>query len=152
MLDVRVIPPRGKHPAIFERQQAQRHHFRRTRRGSYRVGSRVPSNIASMETEIPNAELTVDDIPASARDLPAITSFALSFDGYAYWGEQCGDRAERAVAAFRQTGELPATLSALRACLFYEQGRLRWTRVPPDEEWTTWIQALLDAIRAGAER
>jgi hypothetical protein len=103
-----------------------------------------------METEIPNAELASHDVPASARDLGAVTRFALSFDGYAHWGERCSARSERAVAAFRDTGRVPDDLSALRACLFYEQGRLRWTEGDPDEEWTVWIQALLDAIRAAA--
>jgi hypothetical protein len=107
---------------------------------------------AAMETEIPNAELASRDVPASARDLDAVTAFALSFDGYAHWGERCSSRAERAAAAFRKSGVLPDNLSALRACLFYEQGRLRWTEGEPDEEWTAWIQALLDAVRTAAPR
>jgi hypothetical protein len=105
-----------------------------------------------METEIPNAELTTHDVPASARDLDAVTRFALSFDGYAFWGEQCGDRAERALANYTATQALPDSLSALRACLFYEQGRLRWTDGEPDDEWLGWVQALLDAIRAAARQ
>lgn len=105
-----------------------------------------------METEIPNAELASRDVPASARDLDAVTAFALSFDGYAHWGERCGERAERAAAAFRDSMTLPSDLSALRACLFYEQGRLRWADGEPDDEWTAWIQALLDAVRNAAPR
>jgi hypothetical protein len=103
-----------------------------------------------METEIPNAELASRDVPASARDLDGVTTFALSFDGYAHWGERCSDRSERASAAFRDNGRLPEDLSSLRACLFYEQGRLRWTEGDPSTEWTAWVQALLDAIRAAA--
>lgn len=105
-----------------------------------------------METEIPNTELAAADVPESARDLDAVTAFALSFDGYAYWGERCSDRAEQAVRTFRETGLVPDDLSAARACLFYEQGRLRWTEGAPNEEWTAWAQALLDAIRAAAPR
>jgi hypothetical protein len=101
-----------------------------------------------LEIEIHNTELGATDIPASAADLDAVTEFALSFDGYAYWGERCGDRAERAATEFHETGRVPDDLSALRACLFYEQGRLRWTPDVPDERWSAWIQALLDAIRA----
>lgn len=103
-----------------------------------------------MDTEIPNAELTAADVPTSAHDLEPVTEFALSFDGYAYWGERCGERANRAADHYHATGELPSDLSALRACLFYEQGRLRWSPGDPDERWTIWIQALLDGIRAAA--
>lgn len=100
-----------------------------------------------METEIPNADLSADDVPGSALDLQAVTEFALSFDGYAYWGERCSDRAEAATAAYHASGAVPSALSDLRACLFYEQGRLRWTDDLPDEQWNAWIQALLDGIR-----
>jgi hypothetical protein len=105
-----------------------------------------------MELEIPNDQLTVADVPDSASDLGALKDFARSFDGYAYWGERCGERAGEAAAAFRASGVLPPDLSALRACLFYEHGRLHWTEDLPDEEWTAWVQALLDAIRAGVSR
>lgn len=105
-----------------------------------------------MEIEIRNNELTEADVPASASDLDAVTEFALSFDGYAYWGERCGDRTDQAAAEFHSTGRVPEDISALRACLFYEQGRLRWTDDAPDQRWTAWIQALLDAIRAVAAR
>jgi hypothetical protein len=103
-----------------------------------------------MDTETPNTKLTAGGVPASARDLDAVNAFALSFDGYAHWGERCGPRAEKAARVFRAAGRVPDDLSSLRACLFYEQGRLHWTEAPPDEEWFAWIQALLDAIRAAA--
>lgn len=105
-----------------------------------------------MDTEIPNAELTAADVPESARDLAAVAAFAVSFDGYAHWGERCGQRADRAAADFHASGQVPGDLSALRSCLFYEQGRLRWTAGDPGEEWIGWIQALLDAIRSAAPR
>jgi hypothetical protein len=103
-----------------------------------------------METEIPNARLTAQDVPESAEALEAVTRFALSFDGYAYWGERCGERANAAAAAFQESGSVPGDLAELRACLFYEQARLQWTEELPDPGWTGWVQALLDAIRAGA--
>jgi hypothetical protein len=102
-----------------------------------------------METEIPNARLTAADVPNSAEDLEAVTRFAQSFDGYAYWGERCGERADAAAAAFHESGSVPGDLAELRASLFYEQGRLQWTEELPDPRWTRWVQALLDAIRAG---
>jgi hypothetical protein len=103
-----------------------------------------------METEIPNTDLTAADVPSSVDDLEAVTEFALSFDGYAHWGERCGERANRAADGYHRAGEVPSDLSALRACLFYEQGRLRWSTEEPDERWLAWIQALLDGIRASA--
>lgn len=104
-----------------------------------------------MEIEIRNTELRAEDVPASAGDLDAVAAFALSFDGYAHWGERCGERSERAATAFHETGRVPSDIDSLRACLFYEQGRLRWTPEAPDERWTEWIQAILDAIRSVAK-
>jgi hypothetical protein len=103
-----------------------------------------------MEIEINNTDLSPADIPVSALDLQAVSEFALSFDGYAHWGERCGDRANRAAAEFHETGRVPTDVAALRACLFYEQGRLHWSEGTPDDRWTAWIQALLDAIRSAA--
>jgi hypothetical protein len=103
---------------------------------------------ARMETEIPNTALDAAQVPRSAGDLAAVTAFARSFDGYAHWGERCGSRTDGHAAAFHESGTLPGDLSALRACLFYEQGRMQWSDGDPDGRQLTWIQALLDAIRA----
>jgi hypothetical protein len=101
-----------------------------------------------METEIPNTALDAAQVPRDASDLATVAAFARSFDGYAHWGERCGSRTDRYAAAFYESGTLPHDLSALRACLFYEQGRMQWSYGDPDDRQLTWIQALLDAIRA----
>lgn len=103
-----------------------------------------------MEMEVQNSELSPLAVPASAADSRALQSFALTFDGYAHWGDRCGPLAEAAATAFRTHGALPSDLSDLRACLFYEQQRWRWENRPPDADALSYMQALLDAIRAAA--
>lgn len=103
-----------------------------------------------MELEIQNAELTPSAIPESPLDPQALETFALSFDGYAHWGDRCASLAEAAATAFHTEGTLPADLSDLRACLFFEQQRWHWHPEPPDDAAQAYLQALLDAIRAAA--
>ncbi|NIP83418.1 MAG: hypothetical protein GWM90_31000, partial [Gemmatimonadetes bacterium] len=79
-----------------------------------------------MESGISNGALSVEDVPPSAQHVQALTEFALSFDGYAHWGERCGERAAAVATAYRESGEFPADLADLRACLFYEQQKWRW--------------------------
>jgi hypothetical protein len=103
-----------------------------------------------MELVIPNAELTPSLVPADLSDPGSFDAFALSFDGYAHWGDRCGPLAEAAAEAFRREGALPPELSDLRACLFYEHQRWRWQGGEPDPDARDYLQALLDAIRAAA--
>lgn len=101
-----------------------------------------------MELEIRNAELTSSAVPDTPSDRRAFEAFALSFDGYAHWGDRCGPLAEAAAAAFHADGTLPDTLVDLRACVFYEQQRWRWQGRPPSDSDRAYMQALLDAIRS----
>ncbi len=101
-----------------------------------------------MEIEIRNAELTPSVVPASATDGKDVETFALSFDGYAHWGDRCGSLAEAAASAFHAQGALPSDLSDLRACLFYEHQRWHWLPREPEDSDLAYLQALLDAIRA----
>lgn len=103
-----------------------------------------------MELEIRNADVIPSDVPATPEDLDALEAFARSFDGYAHWGDRCGPLAEAVAAEFRASGTLTGELSDLRACLFYEQQRWRWRDALPDDDARAYLQALLDAIRAGA--
>lgn len=103
-----------------------------------------------MELEIHDTDVTRSDVPASPADVDELDRFALSFDGYAHWGDRCGALAESARAAFRADGTLPDSLDDLRACLFYEQQRWRWSSRSPDADSTAYLQGLLDAIRAAA--
>ena len=83
-------------------------------------------------------------------------AFALTFDGYRYFGHDQG-AGERLASfddsirqAFLGTGRLPAIdLALLRACLFYEQRR--WCKPSsegPNESEKGYLHALLAGIRA----
>ena len=102
--------------------------------------------------------LTVDSVPASdAPWFPILCDFALSFDGYAAFGDsdRLGDLANAASERWHQKGELPDNLAELRACLFFEQRRQRWLDQAPGEfpaegSWLAYVRALVDAIRLSA--
>lgn len=94
---------------------------------------------------------------ASSPGWQSLWEFALTFDGYRYFGddegapERLGRFADSVRAAHRQDGQLPRLdLAQLRACLFYEQRR--WckhsteTHCPPDV--ALYLEAVLRAIRA----
>ena len=107
----------------------------------------LPPADLHMELEIRNADLTPEAVPADPAH-PDMNAFAVSFDGYAHWGDRCAEFAEAAAAAFHDHGAVPASLSDLRACLFYEQQKWRWQDRDPDGPSRAYLQALLDAIRA----
>ena len=50
-----------------------------------------------MAGEIGNAELTLGDIPSISESWQHIEPFALTFDGYGYWGsiEKCAEVASK---------------------------------------------------------
>jgi hypothetical protein len=97
---------------------------------------------------ISNRELRVADIPApDAEFWGAIDRFALTFDGYAQHPDDCGDVANAAAARYSECGDLPASLSELRTCLFFEQRRWRHFGEDPDADALRYVYALLDAIR-----
>lgn len=94
----------------------------------------------------------------SDRDWEALWNFALTFDGYAYFGgddganDRLGTFATSVHEAHLATRQLPTIdLRMLRACLFFEQRRwCKWNageeqRCPP--ETAAYLQALLHAIR-----
>lgn len=101
-----------------------------------------------MELEIRNAELTPSAVPYTPSDTRALEAFALSFDGYAHWGDRCAPLAEAAASAFESDGTLPTSLSDLRACVFHERQRWRWRARPPADSELAYMQALLDAVRS----
>ena len=92
-----------------------------------------------MNREIGNAELTVGDIPAFNETWPHIEPFALTFDGYAYWGsiEKCAEVASRP----------PATLTQLRTWLFFEARRWAHLGKQPDAASMKRIRAVAFAIK-----
>ncbi|UCD67804.1 MAG: hypothetical protein JSW48_13415 [Betaproteobacteria bacterium] len=92
-----------------------------------------------MGNDIGNAELSLGDIPSFKETWPRIEPFALTFDGYKYWGtiEKCAEVAARS----------PATLTHLRTCLFFEARRWAHQSSEPDARSMKRIRALLFAIK-----
>ena len=92
-----------------------------------------------MAGEIGNAELTMGDIPSFKESWAHIEPFALTFDGYAYWGsiEKCAEIASKP----------PATLTQLRTWLFFEARRWRHLEQQPDLGSMKRIRAVLFAIK-----
>jgi len=89
-------------------------------------------------------------MPPAGADWGAIQRFALTFDGYEAFGDECGN-----LANARQEGRLPVegqTLSVLRGCLFFEQRRWRHFGEQPEGDNLRYMQALLDAIRSRVQQ
>ena len=97
---------------------------------------------------IPNNALRVADVPDITAGWPEIAEFSLTYDGYAYTGslEACKALAEWMRDDWRDIHQLPAHLSELRAALFYEQRRARWTDTDPSGADLRYIRALVAAI------
>src|SRR5439155_10121888 len=98
--------------------------------------------------DILNEALTVDVIPDIMADWETIAPFALTFDGYEYAGslQACRALADWIRSEWRDIHQLPAHLSELRAALFYEQRRARWTDTDPRGADLRYIRALVAAI------
>lgn len=88
--------------------------------------------------EVPN--LQANGIPPSDASWDDIWQFALTFNGYEYWGsfEKCAEVANQ---------ERDATLVDLRTCLFFEFQRWRHYGDEPDEEAEPYIRGLVSKIR-----
>jgi hypothetical protein len=95
----------------------------------------------TMPPQVPNRKLRSALIPSQNADWAAVERFALTFNGYEYWGsnERCGDIAN----ARRQS-----TLTEIRTCLFFEQRRWRHIGEHPDAEAWAYIQDLMEQIRS----
>jgi hypothetical protein len=109
---------------------------------------------------IANSDLTDEDIPSLTSGWDdRLIRFALSFDGYEYTASQPGNTppgrlaafTRPVVKAFAEGGCLPSclSLSDLRACLFWEERRVRHTMMwQMDEKQMDYLRALLECIRA----
>jgi hypothetical protein len=102
-----------------------------------------------MPREIANADLKDSDLPPPEAEWHEVGRFALSFNGYEWWGSfgQCAEVANRNLDAFREREALPDSLAQLRTCLFFEQRRWRHFGLDPDEEAMLYVRALLEKIR-----
>lgn len=98
-----------------------------------------------MSQEVGNAELTPADIPSFKEAWRRIEPFALTFDGFKYWGsvEKCA-----AVVQARR----PGSLTELRTCLFYEARKWQLKGTAPDAASMKFIRALLYAIREKVDK
>lgn len=98
---------------------------------------------------IPNSELNRRNIPTSDADWTDILSFALTFDGYWYWGspEKCRTIASPWLDRFKTMGALPPPLTDLRTCLFMMQRSFHWDDDwPPHSDEEAFVRALISAI------
>lgn len=104
--------------------------------------------------EISNTELEEKDIPLPNASWNIIGHFALTFNGYDYWGSfgKCGDIANRWAKAWQEKKLLPDSLTELRTCLFFEQRRWRHFGYDPDETTMVYIHALVEAIRSKIQK
>ena len=102
-----------------------------------------------MFEQIPNTELTQSNVPLSGAGWVEITSFALTFDGYDFWGSfaKCAGIGNEGARLFAEQRLLPATLTELRTCLFFEQRRYHHFGESPDETVMQYIRALINGIR-----
>jgi hypothetical protein len=92
--------------------------------------------------QISNSELTLQNIPDATAGIAGIWRFALTFNGYEYWGsfERCAEVANAPLSA-------SATLTELRTRLFFEQRRYRHMGEEPREEGRSYLIELLDAMK-----
>lgn len=93
-----------------------------------------------MTQDVANSELSPADIPSFKEAWARIEPFALTFDGFKYWGsvEKCAEVAR---------GHRPGSLTELRTCLFYEARRWALAEKSPDAQSMKYIRALVYAIR-----
>ena len=92
-----------------------------------------------MTTELANTEITPADVPAVGEAWTRIEPFALTFDGFRYWGsvEKCAEVA----------GRTPTTLTDLRTCLFFEARRWKNLGSEPDAASMKRIRALISVVQ-----
>jgi hypothetical protein len=93
-----------------------------------------------------NAQLRVHGIPGHGDGWDAVSSFSLSYDGYAYW-DDVSELATRSVRRWTRDRTLPLSIDELRACLFYEQRRWHHFGEVPNGRGERYVWALLDALR-----
>jgi len=96
---------------------------------------------------VPNGQLRVHAIPDHADSWDAVSSFSLSYDGYAYW-DDVSELATRSIRAWTRSRTLPGSVDEFRGCLFYEQRRWHHFGEEPNGRGAQYVWALLDGLRA----
>jgi hypothetical protein len=124
----------------------------------------MPNTIATKHlraAHVPRIEPRSLDYNTDVRkQLAPLWNFALTFDGYAYFGGdddvigRLGPFADSVQQAWAKNGQIPALgeIGMLRACLFYEQRN--WCKcgkegAPVTPNDASYFAALTEAIRAG---
>ena len=102
-----------------------------------------------MPDKIANADLTENDLPVPYASWSIISRFALSFNGYEYWGsfDKCSEVVNKSAKIYRETEALAGSLTELRTCLFFEQRRWRHYGEQPSEQAMSYIHALIEGMR-----
>jgi hypothetical protein len=95
---------------------------------------------------VPNAQLRVHGIPDRGDTWDAVSSFSLSYDGYAYW-DDVSELATRRIRSWTRQHTLPTSIDEVRACLFYEQRRWHHFGEDPNGRGEKYVWALLDTLR-----
>lgn len=95
---------------------------------------------------VPNGQLRVHAIPDHSDSWDAVSSFSLSYDGYAYW-DDVSELATRSIRGWTRSRTLPGSIDELRACLFYEQRRWHHFGEEPNGRGAQYVWALLDGLR-----
>jgi hypothetical protein len=100
-------------------------------------------------SKIPNSQLIENDIPHQHASWKKIEPFALTFDGYNYWGsfKKCREIAGGGVRSYREKKELIQSLTDLRTCLFFESRRWKHYEKTPSKKGMEYIHILVEAIR-----
>lgn len=75
----------------------------------------------------PQGALRLSDVPMIDAPWEQIAEFAGTFDGYAHFGENRGERLSAVRERYLATGDLPSDLDDLRGCLFLEFRSDRFT-------------------------
>jgi hypothetical protein len=88
----------------------------------------------------------VHGIPERGDSWDSVASFALTYDGYAYW-DDVTELATRAIRAWTRQRVLPTTIDEVRGCLFYEQRRWHHFGEEPTGRGALYLWALLDSLR-----
>lgn len=92
---------------------------------------------------IDTAQLKRAHVPGPNATWAQIEAFAVTFNGYARFGNRLGDL----TSEHRRAGTVPSTLDELRGCLFFVQRVLRHQMSLPDSRDLAFIHALLEGLR-----
>jgi hypothetical protein len=95
---------------------------------------------------VPNGQLRVHAIPEKGDPWDVVSSFSLSYDGYAYW-DDVSELATRHIRDWTRHRALPTSIDEVRACLFYEQRRWHHFGEEPNGRAALYVWALLDALQ-----